>query len=249
MASTTDRDQLIQQELSTHFVQAVSGLFQCMGRALLCLDRNFVVVHASDGLDDIAGPGARQAVEGLPVDHVLGPDLFGEQGVLRRALLAGERREGWGATLSIPGRPAQMLSVTATSVESVLSPLCDPRIVYMTVVRAIAQAPSSEEPPVRFYAGMIGRSTAMLGIFDFVRSLSESEATVLLTGESGTGKELVARALHEDSPRHSHAFVAVNCGALPGELVKLEFTDSSSSCLIQDPESDSARYVIMPMRL
>jgi transcriptional regulator with PAS, ATPase and Fis domain len=72
------------------------------------------------------------------------------------------------------------------------------------------------------FSGMVGRSASMRRIFDLVLSLAESDATVLLTGESGTGKELVARALHQNSPRHGHPFVAVNCGALPGELLESE---------------------------
>ncbi|MCB1475362.1 MAG: sigma 54-interacting transcriptional regulator [Rhodobiaceae bacterium] len=69
---------------------------------------------------------------------------------------------------------------------------------------------------------MIARSPAMLRIFGLVESLRHSEATILLTGESGTGKEVLARALHEHSPRASGPFVAVNCAALPGELLETE---------------------------
>ncbi len=222
MTELADFDSVLQRELSAHFVKAVSGIFECMGRALVCLDVEFTVVHASDGLDAIAGPGAARTAEGLRADQVLGEDLFGAQGVLRRALLAGERREGWGATLTLPGRAPVLLSVSAASVASLLSPLCDPRVVYMVVVRPISSAPPTEEPPVRFFSGMIGRAPVMLRAFEFIRSLAESEATVLVTGESGTGKELVARALHLDSPRCAGPFVAVNCGAIPAELLESE---------------------------
>jgi DNA-binding NtrC family response regulator len=62
----------------------------------------------------------------------------------------------------------------------------------------------------------------MIDVFRLVQHLAESDATVLITGESGTGKELVARALHEHSPRRSGPFVAVNCGAIPSELLESE---------------------------
>ena len=168
MSSIVDRDAQIQQQLSEHFVDAVSGLFECMGRALICLDRDFQIVHVSGGLDTIAGPGAHEQIIGLPVERVLGTELFGSQGGMRQALLAGERREGWGASLTIEGRAPQLLSVTAASVERVRSSLCDPRVIYMVVVRSISSAPPTEEPPVRFFAGMTGRSPAMLRMFNFI---------------------------------------------------------------------------------
>ena len=70
--------------------------------------------------------------------------------------------------------------------------------------------------------GMVGRSESMRGIFRAVERIAKAEATVLVTGESGTGKELVARAIHDYSPRREGPFVAVNCGAIPSELIESE---------------------------
>jgi len=72
------------------------------------------------------------------------------------------------------------------------------------------------------FAGIIGRSRAMLDVFRLVETVCRTNSTVLLTGESGTGKELVARALHLLSLRRDHPFVAVNCGALPEALLESE---------------------------
>ena len=69
---------------------------------------------------------------------------------------------------------------------------------------------------------MVGRSDAMRAIFRSVERIAKAEATVLVTGESGTGKELVARAIHENSPRAAGPFIAVNCGAIPSELIESE---------------------------
>jgi two-component system response regulator HydG len=70
--------------------------------------------------------------------------------------------------------------------------------------------------------GIIGESDAMHKVFDCIRKVSQTNATVLLTGESGTGKELVARAIHYCSPRASNPFVPVNCGSIPEELIESE---------------------------
>ncbi|WP_242360555.1 sigma-54 dependent transcriptional regulator [Anaeromyxobacter sp. SG17] len=69
---------------------------------------------------------------------------------------------------------------------------------------------------------IVGASEAMQGVLRQVAKVAPQKTTVLLEGESGTGKELVARALHERSPRAALPFVAVNCGAIPGELLESE---------------------------
>lgn len=69
---------------------------------------------------------------------------------------------------------------------------------------------------------LIGRSAAFLEVMKLVGRVAATELPVLITGESGTGKELVARAIHRRSPRTAGAFVAVNCGALPAELIESE---------------------------
>jgi DNA-binding NtrC family response regulator len=71
-------------------------------------------------------------------------------------------------------------------------------------------------------ANIVGVSAAMRDIFRIVERVASSSATVLISGESGTGKELIARALHTQSPRSGAPFVAINCGAIPSELLESE---------------------------
>jgi len=72
------------------------------------------------------------------------------------------------------------------------------------------------------FEGIIGNSPAMQRVFDVLRQVSPTNATVLVLGESGTGKELVARAVHVNSPRKDKHFVAVNCAALSEGLIESE---------------------------
>jgi len=69
---------------------------------------------------------------------------------------------------------------------------------------------------------LIGQSTAMRKIFDAIETVGPTDATVLVTGESGTGKELVARAIHQASPRRFHPLVVIHCGALTETLLESE---------------------------
>lgn len=72
------------------------------------------------------------------------------------------------------------------------------------------------------FHGFVGSSLAMQGVYHMVESAAPSKATVFITGESGTGKEVLAQAIHACSPRNSKPFVALNCAAIPSELMESE---------------------------
>jgi transcriptional regulator with GAF, ATPase, and Fis domain len=76
--------------------------------------------------------------------------------------------------------------------------------------------------PVPDFGNLIGYSECMKAIFDKIARVSASDSTVIIYGESGTGKELVARAIHFNSERKDHPLVAVNCGAIPEDLLEAE---------------------------
>ena len=78
------------------------------------------------------------------------------------------------------------------------------------------------DPPGPALPGLIGRSRAIEPVLALVERARHSTATVLLSGETGTGKEVIARGLHESSPRAGKPFVAVNCAAFPDSLLESE---------------------------
>ncbi len=76
--------------------------------------------------------------------------------------------------------------------------------------------------PVRRFEDIIGRSPRMLEIFELIEKVNDCDSTILVNGETGTGKGLVARAIHNKSPRRAKPFISINCGAIPENLLESE---------------------------
>ena len=82
--------------------------------------------------------------------------------------------------------------------------------------------PEPSTPPDEGIRGIVGRSPKMIELYKLISKVSDVDSTVLITGESGTGKSLVARTIHAHSARASRPFLAINCGAIPRELLESE---------------------------
>jgi two-component system response regulator PilR (NtrC family) len=72
------------------------------------------------------------------------------------------------------------------------------------------------------FGGILGRSRPMQALFQLLETVARANTTLLVTGETGTGKEVVAKAIHHNSPRRAHRFVALNCSAIPETLLEAE---------------------------
>ncbi len=79
-----------------------------------------------------------------------------------------------------------------------------------------------EEAPAGIFNNLVSHSPKMLKIFNLIKQVGATKTNVLISGESGTGKELVARAIHQISPRNGKPFVTINCSAIPENLMESE---------------------------
>ena len=201
---------------------AVSAVLESFGRVLICLDRQFRIVHTSPLLGDLIGTDAMQSLEGRPVAELLGSELFAADGAMRHALERGERREGWRASMALSDGTTRLVSCSAAPFKRDRDGICDPNVAYVMFIRPAEEDPSTGTASPVGFSGMIARSSAMTRLFHLVDNLQASDATILLTGESGTGKEVLAHAIHANSLRRGNRFVAVNCAALPAELLESE---------------------------
>lgn len=114
----------------------------------------------------------------------------------------------------------QFRAVVASALQDAAQP-APPRAPEERAPRVGSEASPTTMPPA--LARLAGHSPAMQQVRVLIDKVSRSMAPVLLWGESGTGKELVARAIHDVSSRASRPFVAVNCGAIPEQLLEAEF--------------------------
>jgi DNA-binding NtrC family response regulator len=88
-------------------------------------------------------------------------------------------------------------------------------------LRTLVRAREAVTAPSRFGL-LLGGSRAMRSLYETIERVAPTNTTVLIVGESGTGKELVARAIHDRSNRQSRPFLALNCGAIPANLIEAE---------------------------
>src|SRR6266699_3785316 len=72
------------------------------------------------------------------------------------------------------------------------------------------------------FDGVVGKSRPMARLFQLLETVAATNSTILISGETGTGKEVVARAIHHNSPRRAHRFIALNCSAIPETLLEAE---------------------------
>jgi two-component system response regulator AtoC len=179
------------------------------------------VVGCSSGAD------ALELLNKQPADLVVTelslPDMTG-------LALLGTLAEGW------PGLPVVVIASDASVADAlgalragaadfVEKPFNAEQVSYvfnkaLTAVRN--RAPLPPPPPSSARAGVLGDSAAMRQVYATLKRAAQGTATVLLRGESGTGKELVARAIHEASPRAGHPFVKIDCTALQENLLDSE---------------------------
>ena len=114
----------------------------------------------------------------------------------------------------------------ATRIDSevleVVSRTLAPALVKLGELRAIESESAPQIPGLRF-RGVVGRNRDVLDVLGLVARMAAAPVPVLIRGESGSCKELIARALHESSPRTDHPFVTVNCAAVPESLLEAEF--------------------------
>ncbi|MBX5494400.1 MAG: sigma-54-dependent Fis family transcriptional regulator [Bryobacteraceae bacterium] len=199
---------------------------QRTGLASMISSWGFTTETAADGVE------ALEKLSEMPV-HVLVTDLMMP------------RMDGFELLRRLSSQPSMPPSIVLTAfgnIETAVATIHDlgafwflekpiqPNALRILLERAASQSKLAEETErlqrQLSYQGvmgaLVGTSAVMQQVFSLIRQVAPSKAAVLVTGESGTGKELVARAIHDLSPRRGGPFVAINCAAMPETLMESE---------------------------
>jgi transcriptional regulator with PAS, ATPase and Fis domain len=208
-----ERPDGMEEGLGEAYWRPVDELLGALGRLYIVADPELRVVEFSSTLPEAVGRPAPELL-GMPLAELVGEEMTGSQGVVREVLRTGRRREGLRAFLRSGQGDTRSVSLTVGRFRDHGD--------RGSCVVLMMRAEDEKEAPVPSYGGIVARSAAMQRIFRLFELLRDQDSTVLITGESGTGKELVARAIHDTSQRGDAPFVAVNCAALPADLLESE---------------------------
>jgi len=178
-----------------------------------------------DGYDVEAVASGAEAVDEIKTGHfdLMLLDLR-MPGIDGTGLVTALREWGYGIpVLMISGFGTVDAAVHAlhAGADDFLTKPVEPALLSDRVARLLERRPTTD-PDRQGVGGLTGRSPAMKMVFEAIRLVAPAGTTVLVLGETGTGKELVARSVHELSPRSNGPFIPVNCAALPESLLESE---------------------------
>lgn len=189
------------------------GLLKLLGMRLT--SEGFKVVTAENGVDALkilAKDKIDLVISDLRMDEMDGMALFAE---------IQKQQPGMPVIiLTAHGSIPDAVAATQRGVSSFLTKPVDRDALYKAIGEALAMSISVSDE--NWSEEIVTRSPIMLRLLEQARMVAQSDVSVLINGQSGTGKEVLARAIHRASPRAKKPFIAINCGALPEQLLESE---------------------------
>ncbi|MEG7504990.1 two-component system response regulator GlrR [Enterobacter hormaechei] len=189
------------------------GLLKLLGMRLV--SEGYSVVTAESGLEGLKVLSREKidlVISDLRMDEMDGLQLFTE---------IQKQQPGMPVIiLTAHGSIPDAVAATQQGVFSFLTKPVDKDALYKAIDSALEHAAPSGDDGWR--ESIVTRSPVMLRLLEQARMVAQSDVSVLINGQSGTGKEILAQAIHNASPRSKNAFIAINCGALPEQLLESE---------------------------
>ena len=189
------------------------GLLKLLGMRLVSEGYSVVTAESGqEGLKVLSREKVDLGISDLRMDEMDGLQLFAE---------IQKQQPGMPVIiLTAHGSIPDAVAATQQGVFSFLTKPVDKDALYKAIDSALEHAAPSNDEAWR--ESIVTRSPIMLRLLEQARMVAQSDVSVLINGQSGTGKEILAQAIHNASPRSKNAFIAINCGALPEQLLESE---------------------------
>ncbi|MCE2010135.1 MULTISPECIES: two-component system response regulator GlrR [Enterobacter] len=189
------------------------GLLKLLGMRLVSEGYSVVTAESGqEGLKVLNREKVDLVISDLRMDEMDGLQLFAE---------IQKQQPGMPVIiLTAHGSIPDAVAATQQGVFSFLTKPVDKDALYKAIDSALEHAAPSNDEAWR--ESIVTRSPIMLRLLEQARMVAQSDVSVLINGQSGTGKEILAQAIHNASPRSKNAFIAINCGALPEQLLESE---------------------------
>lgn len=189
------------------------GLLKLLGMRLVSEGYSVVTAESGqEGLKVLSREKVELVISDLRMDEMDGLQLFAE---------IQKQQPGMPVIiLTAHGSIPDAVAATQQGVFSFLTKPVDKDALYKAIDSALEHAAPSNDEAWR--ESIVTRSPIMLRLLEQARMVAQSDVSVLINGQSGTGKEILAQAIHNASPRSKNAFIAINCGALPEQLLESE---------------------------
>ena len=189
------------------------GLLKLLGMRLMSEGYSVVTAESGqEGLRVLAREKVDLVISDLRMDEMDGMQLFIEIQRVQPGMPV--------IILTAHGSIPDAVAATQQGVFSFLTKPVDKDALYKAIDDALEHTASSGDDQWR--EAIVTRSPIMLRLLEQARMVAQSDVSVLINGQSGTGKEILAQAIHNASPRSKNAFIAINCGALPEQLLESE---------------------------
>ena len=198
---------------------SVENILESISDGVFTVDENWRITSFNRAAEEITGVKRKEAI-GQRCSEVFRSNMCGAECALQKTLKSGK---------PIVGKSAYIIKANGTRIPISVSTAVLKDETGQIIGGAETFRDLSEIETLRQelrgkmgFGDLISRSPLMQKIFEVLPAIAASPSTVLITGETGTGKELVSRTIHQLSPRSKGPFVAVNCAALPDELLESE---------------------------
>jgi len=198
----------------TKMVYQFNTLIDSMRQGIIAIDYNGIVTHINHSAINILAIKADQTI-GSKIENIFAEFKINE---LRKMTEPYLEKDVFYKT------PEHVLHFISTTTAVKDGTMVDGFVISFRGISDIRKLAGHVIREERKYSldGILGASTSMIELKQKMRLVASTDSTILITGESGTGKELFARAIHQESLRKDAAFIAINCGAIPDNLLESE---------------------------